>query len=219
MDEKQHYHSTKELDHILHQVPPDYYQKSIESNILQKRWHTGKLSAVLQSIGSFQPKKVLDVGCAGGWFISEMAKKYPHTKCYGVDVYEPAISYAKKRYEAITFSTADAHKLPYQNESFDLIVCTEVLEHVIDPKNVMDEITRILKKDGIAIIEMDSGNLLFRIIWHWWTNMRKGVWKDSHIHAFTAKKLETLLKKSTLKIKTQRSFNFSMAVVFRLEKS
>lgn len=219
MDEKQQYHSTKELDHILHQVPPDYYQKGILTNRLQRMWHMGKLHAVLDLIDSYKPKKILDVGCAGGWFLSEISKRFPSAKFTGVDVYKPAVLYAGKQYKSLTFITADAHKLPFPDDSFDLVICTEVLEHVINPEEVMMEITRILKKKGVAIIEMDSGNFLFRIIWHWWTNMRKGVWKDAHIHAFTARKLEELLKKSKLRVKKRKSFNFSMAVVFRLEKS
>lgn len=218
MRAKDHNHSTEELEQILHQVPPDYYQKGIATNLLQRLWHTGKLHAVISSIGRYQPANILDVGCASGWFLNEMAKQFPLAECVGVDAYKPAIMYAQKKYKNIRFIVSDAHKLPFPNNTFDLVICTEVLEHVINPAGVMDEIKRVLKPKGIAVIEMDSGNLLFRIIWHWWTNLRNGVWKDAHIHAFNAEVLETLLKKSKLRLTYKKSFNFSMAIAFRLEK-
>lgn len=212
------HHTPSDLEDIWHQVPPDYYQEGIAHNPLQRMWHTGKLQAVIELIRDISPKRILDVGSASGWFLSELAKQYPDSAGEGVDVYEPAIAYAKKHYPRISFRKADAHKLPFKDESFDLVICTEVLEHVINPQGVIAEIKRVLKKDGIAIIEMDSGNLLFQIIWYWWTNMRRGVWRDAHIHAFNAKKLEDMLHTSGLSIISKKTFNYSMAVAFLLKK-
>jgi hypothetical protein len=66
---------------------------------------------------------------------------------------------------------------------------------------------------------MDSGNLLFRLAWYWWTNLRNGVWKDSHIHVFNAKILENLLKKSKMVIVRRKYFNMSMGVAFLMKKT
>jgi ubiquinone/menaquinone biosynthesis C-methylase UbiE len=206
------------LEEIWHQVPADYYQNGVASNRLQRLWHFGKLKATIGILGEFEPKKILDVGSASGWFLSMLKKRYPKASCVGVDVYKPAIQYAKKIYPESVFVEADAHKLPFKNASFDVVVCTEVLEHVVNPEAVMREIKRVLMPGGKAVIEMDSGNIFFQLVWYWWTNMRKGVWKDSHIHAFTAQKLEVILKNSGLLIKEKRFFNWSMAVVFLLEK-
>lgn len=209
--------SKEELHAIWHQAPVDYYQKGVKNNILQKLWHSGKLSAVV-SFAKEDPKKILDVGCASGWFLNELSKKFPNAKCFGIDPYKKAIIYGKKRYKKLTLVNADGHKIPFPDESFDLVICTEVLEHVLDPKGVIKEIKRVLKHDGIAVIEMDSGNILFRIIWYWWTHMRNGVWKDAHIHAFTANKLENIIKKGGLKINKKKFFNLTMAVVFQTSK-
>lgn len=213
-----HDHDT--LEEIWHQVPADYYQNGVTTNYLQKRWHYGKVEAVMALLdGAGLPKSVLDVGSASGWFLSEIKKRLPGASCTGVDVYEPAIAYAKKHYRDIEFRVGDAHKLPFKSSSFDLVVCTEVLEHVVNPENVVSEIRRVLKPGGEAVIEMDSGNLLFRIAWYWWTNIRKGVWRDSHIHVFNAEILEKMLKKSSMEIVQKKSFNFTMGVAFLMRKS
>ncbi len=207
----------EELETIWQTPPVDYYQKGVKKNVLQRIWHKGKLAAVT-SLTKDNPKKILDVGCASGWFLHEISKKFSKTKCIGIDTYKEAILYGKKRYKNLTLVHADCHKIPFPPESFDLVICTEVLEHVLDPKKVVEEIKRVLKPDGIAVIEMDSGNFLFRIIWYWWTTMRNGVWKDAHIHPFTAKKLENIIKKGGLKILQKKIFNLTMAVAFQAKK-
>lgn len=207
----------KQHNHIIHQVPVDYYQIGIKNNILQKTWHTSKLKNVLDYISS-SPRKILDVGCASGWFISQVAKTFPKAKCFGIDVYDKAISYAQTQYPDIEFKVADAHKIPYENETFDTVICTEVLEHVDDPEAVLSEIKRVLKKDGWAVIELDSGSLLFSIAWYLWRKFNGKVWNDSHIHSFNVKKLESMIIKSGFKIEKKKTFNLGMAMAFSLRK-
>lgn len=208
------------LEHIWHQVPPNYYQNGVKRNFLQKIWHTQKLKKVCQLINGINknPESILDVGSASGWFLSQLSIFYPNAKCAGVDIYKDAISYGKKMYPSLRLIHTDAHTLPFGDNSFDVIVCTEVLEHVEDPEQVLQEIKRVLKPNGVAVIEMDSGNLLFRIVWHWWTNMRRGVWRDSHIHAFNTQKLENMIKKTGFLILEKSIFNCTMAVAFQLKK-
>lgn len=209
------------LKSIWHQVPPDYYQKSVKNNFLQRKWHKGKLKYVLDAIieSGSSPKKIIDVGCASGWFISEISKKFPKAKCFGIDIYKDAIDFGKKKYRKINFKCADAQSIPFKNSTFDVVICCEVLEHVENPKKTLLEIKRILKNDGTAVMEIDSGNFLFKIIWYWWTNLRKGVWRDSHIHQFDVSKLEKLFSKTGFKIKSKKIFNYSMAVVFVLKRA
>lgn len=207
---------TLHLEEIWDQVPQDYYQNGIKRNFLQYLWHTRKLKSVVDLV-DIVPNNILDVGCASGWFLSEIFLVYPKANCVGVDVYKKAIDYGKKRYKELKLVQADAHNLPFKNDSFDLVICTEVLEHVVDPEKVLGEIKRVLSNDGIAIVEMDSGNFLFKVVWYLWTNVRNGVWHHSHIYPFDAKKLEGMIKKSGFTIAQKKSFNFSMAVAFSLK--
>lgn len=206
-----------EEERLLNQVPPDYYQKGVKNNILQRLWHLGKLKTVLSLIETY-PTSVLDVGCASGWFLSEIAKSYPKARYAGIDKYRKAISYGQKRYKSLMLLHEDAHKLPFAENSFDLIICTEVLEHVTEPRRVLNEIKRVLKPNGIAIIEMDSGNFLFRLAWYWWTNIRKGVWRDAHLHLFTTRKLSKMLESDGFVISKKKGFNYTMGIAFVLKK-
>lgn len=209
--------NTSSHSHIIEQVPLDYYQKGVKNNLLQRTWHTRKLSAVISNISS-PPKTILDVGCASGWFLSQLSKKFPAAKCSGIDIYDDAIKYGRKKYPKFSFYTADAHKLPFKAATFDLVVCTEVLEHVEDPMGVVLEIKRVLKENGQAIIELDSGSILFSTVWFIWGLTRGSVWNHAHLHSFNVKKLEKLLKKTGFEIEDKRQFNLGMAMVFSARK-
>lgn len=206
--------SQNKLEEIWKSVPPDYYQKGIKKNLFQRLWHAGKLKAVLSQIES-EPKTILDVGCASGWFLSQLQQVFPQTKCIGVDVYSEAVKYGQKIYHRLTLKTADIHKLPFTHHAFDLTICTEVLEHVVNPSQVLREIKRVTKPNGEIIIEMDSGNWLFRLIWSFWTELKGKVWTSAHIQTFDAKKLKRTIEKAGLKIEHEKFFNFGMAVVYK----
>lgn len=211
-------HAHEDLKEIWREVPPNYYQKGVKNNILQRIWHTGKLNFAISFIPP-SPTKILDVGCASGWFLSKLKQNYKKADCYGVDVYREAIAYGKKKYKNLHLKVGDAHKLPFNSSTFDVIVCCEVVEHVLNPLAVLKEIKRVLKKDGVAIIEMDSGNFLFTLVWYFWTHFRHGVWEHAHIQTLNAKKLEGMILKSGLKIKKRKIFNMSMAVIFQCKKN
>lgn len=202
---------------IIERVPVNYYQEGIENNVLQELWHTNKFKAILGLI-SGSPQKILDVGCASGWFLSRLSKAFPKAECFGIDIYDKAIAYGKKLYPHITFRIADAHAIPFKDETFDLAICTEVLEHVNDPKSALLEIKRVLKKGGFAIIELDSGSILFSIVWFLWRRFRGGVWTHAHLHSFTVKKLEKMILSCGFRIIKKKKFNADMAMVFLIQK-
>lgn len=205
--------------HVIEQVPPDYYQKGIKENFFQRTWHTNKLREVLGEIKNLDSfRNILDVGCASGWFLSEISKKYPKASYYGIDIYDKGIGFAKKKYPKFEFRVADAHKIPYKNNFFDLIVCTEVLEHVDDPRAVLLEIKRVLRRGGMALIELDSGSWLFSVIWFLWRKGKGNVWNEAHVHSFNTKKLERMSLDCGFKILKKKRFNLGMAMVFALQK-
>lgn len=214
-----HQPDQKELAQIWAEVPPDYYY---HLNFIQRLWHDWKwiIFQHLISIQPTQPKMVLEVGCAGGHLSGLLAKTFPRAKINGIDVYEPAIKEAKRRFPKIKFYVADAHKLPFRDNSVEMVLTSETIEHVIDPGKMLREIRRVLKPNGYAIIEMDSGNWLFRLIWFFWTKWGKGkVWKNAHLHPFSAPELEQVIKDSGLIINTKIVSHFGMAISFLVTKN
>ena len=99
---------------------------------------------------------MLDVGCGEGRHIFGIMQDYPQMKCIGLDMDDASLLKAEEGYEyfesisnvGAEFITGSAYCLPFPDDSIDLIVCSEVLEHLHQYNNAIKEIHRILKPGG-----------------------------------------------------------------------
>lgn len=99
---------------------------------------------------------MLDLGCGEGRHIFGVMEKFPDLKCIGLDPHIESLDKASeglKFLESISntktnFLSGSAYSLPFSNDSFDLVVCSEVLEHLHDYKDAIKEINRVLKPGG-----------------------------------------------------------------------
>lgn len=203
---------------IWNQVPIDYYDTGISKNILQRFWHNRKLEVFKELLGQQKPQEIIDIGCASGTMTNSISQIWPKSKITAVDVYPAAIAYAKIKYPHIRFLVADAHKLPFKDNLFDLVTCYETIEHVVNPEKVLKEIRRVLKKNGVAIIEMDSGSVLFRIVWWIWEKTKGKVWQGAHLHPFRHRELEKIILNAKFKVVKKHLSHLGMAVSFLLKK-
>lgn len=212
--------NSKSLQEIWQQVPPDYYQVGVKTNLFQGIWHTWKWHSMKKLFKELKnkPQKILDIGCASGYLTSQIAAFFPDAEVFGIDSYKKAIEFGQKSYPNIRFKFADAHKLPFSNQSFDLITCIETLEHLENPKGAIQEIYRLLKSDGNVLIGQDTDNLLFRIIWMIWTKTIGRVWNNSHIHPYGPKALEQLIRACGFKIIQKKFSHFGLEVFFLIQK-
>lgn len=208
----------RSISKIWSQVPVNYYQSGYNNNIFQKIWHSIKIHNTKKIVEDLTYSNCLDIGCASGFMLSEISKHKPKIKYFGVDSYSKAIKFAQKNYPNINFRTARAEKLPFKDNFFDLIICYETIEHVEKPLTTLREMRRVLNKNGRLIVAMDSGNLLFRIIWLIWENTKGQVWKGAHLNPFHHTELEDILKKSGLKVSKKFFTHFHLEVVFLLSK-
>lgn len=208
----------RQLESIWYSVPVTYYQQGIRTNLLKRLWHRRKIHLAHLLLKDRSFKNCLDVGCASGYMISEIAKAYPNASYYGVDVYKKAIEYAKKTYPSIRFFHADAQALPFDTNSFDLILFYETVEHIEDPRRALEELKRVLKKKGTVIVAMDSGSFLFRLIWFFWEKTSGRVWQGAHLHPFHHAQLEKLIQKVGFRIVGKKFSHLGMEVIFMVQK-
>ena len=193
-------------------VPPDWYALSIRNNLLQRFWHTTRFREVGKLVTP--AGVVLDVGCADGTFTKVLLDRVHAQKIIGIDVLKNSIMFAKRRFarnKKISFRTADAHNLPFENEMFDAVFCLEAIEHVVDPLRVMREMHRVLKKGGYTIVLVPSESLLFRIIWWLWQKVPgKNIWEHTHLNNFSNDFLEELLTTSGFTVVGNKKFLLGM---------
>lgn len=213
--------NSKTLEEIWQQVPPDYYQTGVRNNLFQRLWHIWKwhsMENLFKGLNT-KPLKILDIGCASGYLTSQIAAFFPTAEVFGVDSYKKAIEYGQRLYPNIKFKVADAHKLPFNNQTFDLVSCIETLEHLEAPEGAIREMQRLLKKDGKVLIGQDTDNLAFKIIWQIWTKSGGKVWNDSHIHPYGPTELERLIETCGLKLLKKKFSHLGLEVFFLAEKS
>lgn len=99
---------------------------------------------------------MLDVGCGEGRHIFGIMQDYPQMKCIGLDMDNASLQKAEEGYEyfksisdaGVEFLKGSAYSLPFPDQSIDLIVCSEVLEHLHEYNDAVREIYRVLKTGG-----------------------------------------------------------------------
>src|SRR3989338_7633286 len=129
-------------------------------------------------------KTVMDIACGTGYGAKILADKAQEV--WGGDISEEAIKIAKEKYsgENIHFRVLDASELPFDNNSFDLVVSFETIEHIKDYKSYLFEIKRVLKQGGRLILSTPDKRITRRL----------GIENKFHLKEFNKKELADILK-------------------------
>lgn len=114
---------------------------------------------------NWQSRDVLDLGCAGGFMAEALAAR--GAQVTGIDPAEGAIAAARAHARAqglrICYDVGVGEALPYDTDSFDAVVCVDVLEHVTDLHRVLAEVARSLRPGGLFLFDTINRNLLARL--------------------------------------------------------
>lgn len=171
------------------------YQKSVITN--KNYTYRNLISFFLPYIN--QNKSILDIGCSVGtidFFLSDKAKKI-----VGIDISKKAIEVAKKNSEILHVSDNVFFKVlkfpeQYIQKKFDLIICSEVLEHISNDSLALRIIYSSLKRNGTGIISIPSKNApLYKLGFLKMFDMKVG-----HLRRYTLEELSDLMKQTDFKI-------------------
>jgi len=98
--------------------------------------------------------RILDVGCGRGYILSKVPSE--HRQLFGFDISLEGIEQAKQRVKEGNFYLGDASNIPFKSDTFDCLICSELLEH-IQGDDPITECYRVLKPDGIALFTVPNG--------------------------------------------------------------
>lgn len=165
----------------------------------QHWWFIGRrklFSVMLKSLDLKADCKILDVGTSTGTNI-RMLEDLKFDDVVGLDLSESAIEYcASKGFNNV--QQGDVLDIPFEDESFDLVLATDIIEHVDDDEKAMSELKRILRPGGILLITVPAFMLL------WGKNDEEG----HHKRRYLAREVKSLASIMKLDILTGFYFNF-----------
>jgi cyclopropane fatty-acyl-phospholipid synthase-like methyltransferase len=112
--------------------------------------------------------QLLDIGCNIGLFLKVAAQNGFHAT--GVELNEECARYGRQFFDLTIFSE-HLEKIGFQNDKFDIVTLFDVLEHIPDIKSFISEVRRILKPDGLLVVQSPNiGSLMAKLTkskWAW----------------------------------------------------
>jgi len=118
-------------------------------------WFIPLVDNILE-ISKLNRGSIVDVGCGPGFLVKELAKRSKSFTITGIDVSKQAIGIAKTNCKGLknaNFKKGNAHSLPFQDKSINLVVCRDSFHHFSEPSQVLKEMYRILKVGGLLYIQ------------------------------------------------------------------
>ena len=152
--------------------------------------------------------KILDVGCETGDFLFKMKEK--GWEVYGVDISEDACKLAREKLKIDVYN-CELEQCSFPAGFFDIVTLWHSLEHVPNPNQILKEINRILKTDGILVLEVPNiANPVFKLTKECYFALDV----PRHLYHFSPETLEAILAKNGFTIKDKNfpvsSFPFSL---------
>jgi ubiquinone/menaquinone biosynthesis C-methylase UbiE len=117
------------------------------------------LARVDETAASLHPASVLDVGCGEGVVTERLARGLAPATVLGVDADEGHLKaeWDARRAPNLSFTTGSAYDLPFEDESFDLVCCIEVLEHLERPRDALAEMSRVAGRALLLSVPSEPG--------------------------------------------------------------
>ncbi|MFT4577582.1 MAG: spore maturation protein CgeB/tetratricopeptide (TPR) repeat protein [Nitrospinales bacterium] len=145
---------------------------------------------------------ILEVGCAEGMTGNEL-KKRPGVFVAGIENNEIAAEMARKVLDDVIAGDIECMDIPYSPSAFDCIIFADVLEHLVNPLDVLKKVSKLLKKDGTIIMSIPNVQfygVVNQLIEGNWTYQKEGILDETHLRFFTFKEIEKLVKEAGLSI-------------------
>jgi len=141
---------------------------------------------------------ILEVGCSAGPLLLQL-QQAGYTNLTGIDISEKAIALGRKR-GLQYISVMDGAKLDFSDAAFDLVIASDVLEHIADDAKAMKEWSRVMKLGGKVIVFVPA----FQHLWSGHDVI------NHHFRRYTKTQLTTIVSQAGLKVKRASYWNFSL---------
>ena len=178
---------------------PTNFIKHTSKNPIQRYLINNFYSSLISLAKPLSPKNILDAGCGEGFTMHNLVKNKIGQTVTGIEFSNEAITLGKKLFPTLDFKQGSAYELPYKDNSVDLVVCTEVLEHLEDPKKGLEEALRVAKRYVIISVPNEPFFMLSNFLRG--KNLLRLGNDPGHINHWTILTFQKFLKENGVKIK------------------
>lgn len=133
-------------------VETSNFAKHTNPNPIQKRLIDRFHQKITQIVEAQQPQSVLDAGCGEGFTAEIFLQAMPALDLTGFDPHEPSVELARMRNPRASFLVGDIYNIPFDDDSFDVVGCFEVLEHLHDAPRALAELARVARKSVVMSV-------------------------------------------------------------------
>lgn len=130
----------------------DNFRKHTSKNPLQRFLIERFFDALMKEAGKLNADSVLDVGCGEGFTLKRFQKAHLGGKLEGVEFSPRALAIGRRFHPDLLLREGSIYQLPYEDGSFDMVLCAEVLEHLEDPEKALTELYRVTRKYVIITV-------------------------------------------------------------------
>ena len=121
-------------------------------------------TVLLREIRKLNPDSILDAGCGEGFTLHKLEEAKIGKKLSGFDFLDTAIQIGKKQYPGLNLKQGDIYHIDAKPNTYDVVICSEVLEHLERPEEALKELIRVSKKYVVLSVPEEPlfmmGNLL-----------------------------------------------------------
>lgn len=189
--------------------------KNDSLDLLSKTWDVAlkrRARWMIENLNSKKGDKILDLGCGDGFYLYLLSHLDLKADLTGIDFDDKALKSARKNLQdkKVTLKKSDIMRgIPFDDESFDKVLASEVIEHLPDDIKGLKEVYRVLKRGGEIVVSVPHKN--YPILWdpinwlferltgkHIENGFWAGIWHQHH-RLYTPDKLTSILKKTGFK--------------------
>src|SRR3989338_9499375 len=181
---------------------PTNFVKHTSKNPIQKFLINNFYSSLISLAKFLKAESILDAGCGEGFTMDKLLKEKVGKKIEGIEYSKNSIFLSKKLYPYLTIRQGSVYELPYKENSFDLVICTEVLEHLEEPAKALKEILRVSKK--YLIISVPNEPLFMLSNFLRGKNLSRLGNDEGHINHWSPISLKKYLSQNDVKIRKIR---------------
>lgn len=177
-----------------------------------------RVKTIFEWIDVSSDRTILDCACGRGFYL-KMIRSVSQCKLVGLELDEEIIEKARRNIAGlsdISLTRANIYEQPFDDNSFDGVLLSEILEHIDDDVRGLKEVKRVLKPGGVVAITVPNANYPF-----WWDPINKtleglfdthiqhgvlaGIWAN-HVRLYTREQLRKAVLDAGLIIEEERSF-------------